>query len=464
MRTTDHRPARIRWSYRPSSIWMLALSLLTLAAPPTAAADEPSDSAVFAASWPNWRGPRQDGSAPQANPPVEWSDTKNVEWKLEIPGEGHATPVVWNDRIFLLTAVETDETAERPAADPEAKTVPPDHIYQFLVMCIDRTTGREIWRRETCRSVPREGRHTTNTYASGSPVTDGRHVYAFFGSRGVYCLDLDGQVIWQQDLGEMRTRNGWGEGASPALASGHLIVNWDAEEGSFIIALDAATGQTRWKAERPEPTSWATPLVVEFNGRHQVIVNGTERVRSYDLATGEVLWECGGQTVNAIPSPVQFEDLAIAMSGYRGSAVFAIPLSAQGDVTDSPQIAWQYHESTPYVPSPVVVGNRIYFTRGNNGILTCLNARTGELVFGPERLPAAENIYASPVAAQGRIYFVGRDGTTVVVADTDSFKVLAVNPLNQPVDASPVLVGDQLLLRSANHLFSIRDTSRGATP
>lgn len=441
--------------------WLTAATLAAVAAllPGAVVAEEGSD---FAArrpyNWHQWRGPDATGVAPHAEPPLHWDAQTNIKWKAELPGEGSATPIVWENKVFVVAAVKTDRVAQNPPqATEDARTVPPSNYYRFVVLCFERETGKLLWERVATEEVPKEGQHLTNTYASSSPVTDGRRLFVSFGSRGIFCYDLDGNLKWERDLGQMRTRRGWGEGVSPALHGETLIVNWDHEDPSFIVAMDAATGKTRWQADRDEPTSWATPLVVKCDGRTQVIVNGTNRVRSYDLKTGEVLWECGGQTVNAIPSPVATDDMTIVMSGYRGAAAMAIPLNAKGDITDSDTVRWSHHRSTPYVPSPLLLGDRLYFTASNNGILTNLDIRTGKVVFGPVRIPGVSNLYGSPVAAGGRIYITGRDGTTTVLKPGDTLEVLATNVLNDPIDASPVAVGKQLFLRSNQYLYCIEE-------
>lgn len=434
-----------------------ALLAATVASP--AAADEANDFAARRAhNWHQWRGPEATGVAPHANPPLHWDEQTNIKWKAKLPGEGSATPIVWENKIFVVAAVPTDRVAENPPEPtPDARTLPPKHIYQFVILCFDRESGKLLWERVATEEVPKEGQHTTNTYASSSPVTDGKRLIVSFGSRGIFCYDLDGNLKWERDLGQMRTRRGWGEGVSPALHGDTLIVNWDHEDPSFIVALDADTGKTRWRADRDEPTSWATPLVVQQGERTQVIVNGTNRVRSYDLATGEVLWECGGQTVNAIPSPVATDNMAIVMSGYRGATAKAIPLDAEGDVTDSNVVRWSHSRSTPYVPSPLLLGDQLYFTASNNGILTHLDIRTGNVIFGPVRIPGISNLYGSPIAAAGRIYITGRDGNTTVLKPGEKLEVLATNVLNDPIDASPVAVGKQLFLRSNRYLFCIEE-------
>jgi outer membrane protein assembly factor BamB len=437
------------------SFHLLALVLLSLLLPtPAPAADPP-------ANWPHWRGPHANGSVAKGNPPLKWDAKTNIRWKAPLPGKGSATPIVWGDRVFVLTAVDTGRKAapaDLPKPDPrfEKKTVPPDTYHQFLVLCFDRTTGKERWRKVAAEMVPHEGHHFSHSYAAGSPTTDGKRLYVSFGSFGLYCYDLDGKLLWQRDLGRLQTRLGWGEAVTPVVHGDTLVVNWDQEEGSFITALDSATGKPRWKTDRDEPTSWATPFIVEHKGVTQVITTGTKRVRSYDLATGKVLWEGEGLTVNCIPSPMVLDDRAIVMSGYRGAKARAVKLDARGDVTGTKDVVWQHEKGTPYVPSAVLAGERLYFTHFNDPVLSCLDARTGTVIFEGRRLPL-RSLYGSPVAVAGRLYFVDRDGTGVVLQQGDSVKVLAINRLEEPVDASPVVLGDVLLLRGEKNLYCIAE-------
>jgi outer membrane protein assembly factor BamB len=431
------------------------LSLGFLCTAPLVAQQETS---VRMKQWPHWRGPLATGVAPDADPPTRWDKSTNIRWKAEVPGEGSASPIVWQDRIFVAAAIPTDRKLETPVeADPSKRTKPPETYYQFVIICFDRESGQQRWQRVATEAVPHEGRHPTNTYASGSPTTDGERLFVSFGSRGIFCYDLDGNPLWERSFGPMQTRLGWGEAVTPVVHENLLIVNWDQETDSFIAALDARTGQEVWRVDRDEATTWTTPLVVPYEGSAQVIVNGTNRVRSYNLADGQLIWECGGQTVNPIPSPTIAEGVVYCVSGYRGAAAYAIPLSARGDITDSETILWSHHRSTPYVPSPLVYGEQIYFTQQNEGILTSLDRSDGSVIFGPKRLPDVDQIYASPVAAQGRIYIVGRDGTTLVLEHGDELKVLATNRLDDPIDASPALVDRQLFLRSASHLYCIEE-------
>jgi len=431
-------------------------------------------------NWHHWRGPNADGSAPGADPPTEWSQEKNIRWRVEIPGKGHATPVVWGDRIFVLTAVETDR---KPGATdgrseslaPEATGQPPrgrgqrgrgrrgpqvpETVHQFVVMCLDRKTGDVVWKRVAREEVPHEGMHSTSSFASLSPTTDGKRLYASFGSRGVFCYDLDGKLLWERDLGDMTTRRSFGEGTSPVVHGDALIHLWDHEGDSFLVCLDAKTGEERWRVARDEPTTWNTPLVVEHGGVTQVVANGANRTRSYDLASGKLLWECGGQAGNPIASPVAQDGLVFCMTGFRGYAVYAIPLDARGDITGTKKVAWKRDDTGPYVASPLLYDGLLYFTKSRNAILSCVDAKSGKVHYLDERLPGLESLYASPVGAGGKVYIVGRSGRTLVLRHGPKFEVLATNDLGETVDASPAIVGDEIFLRGEKHLYCIAEKS-----
>jgi outer membrane protein assembly factor BamB len=413
-------------------------------------------------NWVHWRGPTADGRAgDHAKPPMQWDKEKNIAWIAELPGEGSATPIVYGNQVFILSAIKTERKSPTSIVkDERAKTTPDEVYYQFVVSSYDRSTGNALWQQVAVEEVPHEGKHATNTYAAGSPVTDGQRLYFSFGSRGIFCYSLDGKLIWRIDLGDMRTRSGWGEAITPALTDDALIVNWDQEEGSFIAALDKQTGQIRWKVDRTdEVSSWNTPLVTTHDGKQQVIVNGTGSVKSYEASTGTVLWECGGQTVNAIPSPIRFRDSVICTSGYRGSLASLIPLNSRGNVTHSNTIGWKITQGTPYVPSPILSGSRLLFTAGNTNLLSCIDASTGSPILERRRLTPIVSMYASPLLANGHFYFCSREGTTVVVKDNEKLDVVAINELGDTIDASPVAVDAQLFLRSWNKLYCIQDLS-----
>lgn len=415
-------------------------------------------------NWHQWRGPLANGFAPHAEPPLSWDEQTNVKWKVAVAGEGSSTPIVWQNRVFLLTAVKTDrkeeappeEIAEAPGGNP-FRIERPTNYYKFHALCYDRQTGDLLWQRLATEKVPHEGHHHDHGFASSSPVTDGQYVYTSFGSRGVYCYDVSGNLKWQRELGTARMYRFFGEASSPVLHHGTLIVNFDHEGDSFLIALDARTGETIWKVDRNERSSWATPLVVEYDGQTQIVVNANGKARGYEFETGEVLWECGGQTLAIIPCPVAFDGLVFCMSGYPGSALVAIPLDARGDITGTDKIAWQHNQNTPYCPSPLLYGDRLWFNKSNRSVITCLDARTGEPILETQRLSGLRGIYASPVGADGRIYITGRSGATVVIADEPELNVLATNRLEDDIDASPALVDREVFLRGRKHLYCIAE-------
>ncbi len=410
-------------------------------------------------NWGQWRGPQLNGVAPQADPPLKWSETSNIRWKVRIPGEGAGTPVVWGDQVFVLAAYPANNPdAAAPKAEKGAKSVTvPNEDYRWVLLCFDRDSGKVRWQKVCREEVPHEGHHPTNTYASSSALTDGQNVIAFFGSHGLYCFDMAGNLQWQKDLGKQTTKLGFGEGATPALHGNTLVVTFDHDREAFIAAFDKRTGQELWRQPREEKTGWATPLIVEHNGKPQVITTATNRIRSYDLGTGEQIWEHEGLTTNAIPTPVTSGGVVFATSGYQGNKLFAIRLGNTGDVTGSDAIVWKLDRDTPYVPSPLLSGNRLYFFKSNNGILSCFDIATGKPHFSAQRIEGLQSVYASPVAAAGRVYLVGRDGTTVVIKDADQLEILATNRLNDPTDASPAIVGKQLFVRSRQNLYCVEE-------
>jgi outer membrane protein assembly factor BamB len=408
--------------------------------------------------WPQWRGPLATGVAPHANPPVRWSETENVRWKRELPGRGLSTPVLWEDHLFITTAVSTGKALE-PMASPMPgahDNTPVTHLQDFQVLALDRRDGRLLWSRSVHREVPQDGAHYSASYASHSPVTDGERVYAYFGSHGLYCLDFAGVLLWKKDLGVLRIKHGHGEGSSPVLHGSTLVVNQDHEGQSILIALDKRTGKELWKVERDEVTSWASPIVVEHRGKAQLIVSGTNRLRSYDLASGKEIWQSGGLSGNVVASPVAGGGMVFAGSSYEIRSFLAIRLEgAQGDITGTDQVVWSRHRGTPYVPSPLLYEGSLYFLRHYQGILTRLEARTGADQPGALRLRGVRNIYSSPVAAAGRVYITDMDGNTLVMSHGERPETLALNHLDDRFSASAALVGDDLFLRGERFLYCL---------
>ena len=389
--------------------------------------------------------------------------------KLAIPGTGHAAPIVWEDKIFIQTAIKGE------ASKAEAEESDDDNpfggffnqrrgqegikdSYKFDLIAINRNDGSILWQKTLHEVNPHEGKHQDGTYASNSPVTDGEHVYAYFGSRGLYCVDMMGNVKWEKDVGTMYKSNTFGEGSSPVLYGDKIVVQQDHERGSFITALDKRTGDVLWKTDRDERTTWSSPVIVEHDGKAQVITTGTKRVRSYDLETGEIVWDGDGLTPNSIPSPVAANGYVYLMSGFRGNAFRGVHLAeATGDITGSDAVVWEYNQDTPYVPSPLLYKGIIYFLKSNNGILTAFNVETGQVYYGPQRLQGVSGVYASIVGASDRVYIAGRGGTVNVIQHGPEFKVLAENKLDDSFNASPAVVGSELYLRGAQYLYCIAE-------
>jgi outer membrane protein assembly factor BamB len=440
-------------------------------------------------NWPQWRGPLQTGVAVAANPPTTWSETNNIKWKVKLPGSGQATPIIWEDKVFIQTAIPTGKKVEAkpaegeeqpPAARPDSagdrprkgKSGPgggkgrggfgggakPTEVYQFAVLCLDRQTGKVLWQKVAREELPHEGyRQGEGSFASSSGLTDGKRLYAYFGSHGLYCYELDGKPVWSQDLGKMHMAMSFGEGSSPALWHDVLIVNRDNEDASCIIALDKNTGKTLWKKPREERTSWSTPLIIERDGKAQAVVAATGKIRSYDVTSGDIVWECGGLTRNVIPSPVADAGTVYCMSGFQGNALLAIRLGRTGDLTGTDAIAWTHNKSTPYVPSSLLYNGKLYFFANNTGVLTCLDTKAGESLFDAQKLEDLSGVYASPIGAAGRVYCAGRNGVTIVLKQSDKLEVLAVNRLEEKFEASPAAVGKDLFLRGREHLYSIAE-------
>lgn len=410
--------------------------------------------------WPQWRGPLANGVAPTASPPLSWSETNNVRWKVAVPGFGTSTPIIWGDKVFILTAIPSESGADSPepqAGNRRGNTKP----HTFVVLCYARADGKLLWQKVAKEETPHEGHHQDHGFASASPSTDGKLLITYFGSRGLHCYDLDGNLKWSKDFGRMRTRNSFGEGSSPTLYEDKVFVYWDDEsENDFITALDKNTGKELWRTPRNEATGWSTPLVVKHQGNAQVVVNATGNVRSYDAETGKEIWSCSGQTGNSIPTPVASDDTVYVTSGFRGSALYAIALGHTGALDGTDAVRWSRSKNTPYVPSPLLVDGLLYTISMNNAVLTCLDAKTGSPHYEGQRLEGLSGVYASPVTAKDRVYVLGRDGNCLVLKKGPTFEAIQKNKLDDRTDASIAMVGTDLFIRGHRNLYCISESGK----
>jgi len=431
-----------------------------------------STTAAFAQNWPSFRGAGASGVADGAGPPVTWDAVKsvNVKWKTAIPGLAHSSPVVWGDRLFVTSAVSSDpksefglrmEMAMEPAKDAS--------VHNWRVYCLDKNTGKILWERTAHTGVPKTKRHVTGSHASATPVTDGRVVVAFFASEGLYAYDVNGKLLWKQDLGLINPGFlydpdfEWGAGSSPILHKNLVIVQCDKQKDSFIAAYDLKDGRRVWLTPRAEFCTWSTPTVHEGKSRAELVAAG-RHIRGYDPATGEQLWQLSGSAEYSIATPIVANDLIYINDGYGVPVVqpfYAIRLGARGDISlpeggrSSPQIPWTMKRGGQWsMTTPLVYGDLLY-TCSNNGIVACYNARSGERVYH-QRIGAKGGGYtASPVAADGKIYFTSEDGEIFVIKHGPKYEQLAANPMGETCMATPAIADGMIFVRARHHLFGI---------
>jgi outer membrane protein assembly factor BamB len=435
---------------------MLGLTLTTVAA------EVPSFEKAKPNNWHHWRGPDANGVSTTAKPPLQWSPTNNIQWKTPVEGNGSSTPIIWGNKLFILTTINTGEVdpgLPRPEDQPKRifGITHPNTSYEFIVLCLDRHTGKVLWRQTATKLIPHEGAHRDNNFASASPTTDGERLYCWFGSAGLFCYDLDGNKLWERNLGKIKMGASLGEGCSPVIHEGKLVIVRDNSRQSSIEVLNAKNGKSLWKVERHEDNAWATPAIVAHSGKTQVITTASGKVRSYDLNSGKVIWKCAGLTGNSIPCPVVEGDTVYCMTGYKGYSLMALPLNAKGDITGSDKILWTKHRGTPYVPSPILYDGLLYFTQSNQALLSCVNTKSGKTYIDRTRLKGLTNIYASPVGADGRIYLNDRSGVTLVLKRSRELKVIAKNELGEQIVSSSALAGNQLFIRGRRFLYCISE-------
>jgi outer membrane protein assembly factor BamB len=418
-------------------------------------------------NWPQWRGPEGQGISAERDLPWQWTASENVAWKTAIPGRGHSSPIVWGGRVFLTTAIEGEvvpgEKAVAHTIDGQEfihpDSVGADRKHALKVLALDAETGRILWERTAWEGVPWDARHRKASFASPTPVTDGRAVYAFFGSEGLYAYDFDGKPLWKSDLGGIATL-GVGVGTSPVPYRDLVILQCDEDNGekSFITALDGKTGKPVWRVPRKVQVSWATPIVVRAGARDELVTSGTEAVIAYDPATGKELWRSKGLDSNAVPSPVAGPDVVVVSAGYPAKVAVGIKPGGSGDLTGTPRILWTYNKGTAYVPSPILYEGYVYLMT-DRGLVTCLDARTGEVKYEGARTPTPGTFTASPVAFEGKILLSSEDGDTHVIKAGPRHEVLRTNVLAEPIYASPAISKGRLFIRGAQHLYCIRGRS-----
>lgn len=421
-------------------------------------------SKAAAGNWPQWRGPDGSGISNEKNLPSEWTPTKNIKWKTPIDGRSHSSPIVWGNRVFLTTAVEgvpvpgakaVKHTVEGGKEFLHPDSVGADKKHTFKVISIDRDTGKVLWQSTAWEGTPYDNRHRKSSYAASTPATDGKLVYAFFGTEGLYAYDFKGTLAWNADLGKLGTV-GMGTGTSPILFDNLVIVQCDEENGeaSFIAAVDKKTGKEVWRTPRKVQVSWSTPLLVRTATRAELITSGTEAVIAYDPATGKELWRHKGVESNAIPSPVANNDLVFLVAGFPAKIAMAIKLGQNGDLTGTPNVAWTYAKGTAYVPSPILYGDYLYLTT-DRGILTAIDAKSGEVKYEGGRIPIPATFTASPVAFEGKILMTSEDGDTFIVKAGPKHEILGTNSVGEPVYASPAIADGHIFIRGEKNLYCI---------
>jgi len=423
-----------------------------------------SVASLDASNWPQWRGPEGRGVSEESAVPLEWTAEKNVAWKTPLPGHGHSQPIVWGDHIFVTAAVEGEVVPGARAVthvDEGKEFLHPDSMgadrkQTLKVLALESKTGRIRWERTAWEGAPYDNRHKRSSYAAPTPITDGTRVYAWFGSEGLYAYDISGTLVWKKSLGGLPTL-GMGTGTSPILHDGLLILQCDEDGGnsSFIVALDKTDGREVWRTPRKVQVSWSTPVVVKaLSGRDELVTSGTELIVAYDPKTGRELWRTTGVQSNAIPSPVFGHGLVILSAGYPAKKVIAVKLGGSGDLTGTSQIAWTYDKGTAYVPSPILVGDYVYLMT-DSGIMTCLDARTGEVKYEGGRPPGPARFMASMVAVGGVILQTSDAGDVYVIRAGPTHEVIRTNSIGEPVFASPAIADGRVYLRGTTHLYAI---------
>ena len=415
---------------------------------------------LAASQWPKFRGPSSNGVIEGGSLPTRWSQTDKIRWKVNVPGRGWSSPVVWKDKIFLTTAIL--KTPGDTAGSHRQDRISTDHVFSWEVYCLNRNDGAVMWKTVAFEGHPRIPTHTGNTYASETPVTDGERLYVYFGMIGLFCYDLNGALVWKKDLGAFSMETDWGTSSSPVLHDGILYLQIDNEERSFLVALDAKTGDERWKLGRDENSNWSTPVIWKHRTRSELVVQG-KKTRSYDLQSGNVLWELNLQGGRNIVSPVpDGERLFVGNEKKGGGGVlFAIKAGASGDITPqgeattSSSVIWSTPNSGIEMSSPLVYEGFVYVLSRRNGLVYCYNADTGDVAYYRTPIGGAGEFWASPWGYDGHVFCLDASGTTHVLATGPALNRIGKNTINDQFWATPAATPGMLIMRGAKYVYAI---------
>ena len=443
---------------------------LTMAVPWTALAEDH----ISSGDWPQFRGRFAAGVADGQDPPLSWNvDTgADVHWKTAIPGLGHASPVILGNNVFVVTAVGSDPNPRlRVGLYGDIAPVENEESQSWQLYCLSKHDGRILWTRTLHEGVPKIKRHTKATHANSTPATNGTHLVVFLGSEGLYCYDLRGNLLWKRDLGVLDSgfyvapAAQWGFGSSPIIFDNMVIVQCDVQRESFIAAFDIRDGAELWRTPRQDVPTWSTPTICEGSDRTELIVNGYKHAGGYDPWTGEELWRLGGGGDIPVPTPIVAHGLTFLSSAHgRKKPLCAVRLGATGDITPASDdelgdhVAWYNERDGIYMQTPIVYGDYLYACK-NNGILSCYETKTGERVYR-ERLGRGDTGFsASPVAADGRLYFASEDGNVYVVKAGPTFEILATNRMDEICMATPAISDGMLIVRTKSHVYGLGEPS-----
>ena len=420
-------------------------------------------------NWPQWRGPNSQGVSEEVGFNFEWSATRNVQWKASIPGRGHSSLIVWGERVFLTTAIEGPVQPGFKAVkhtDAGGKefnhqdSIGADRLHTLKVLCLDLETGRVLWEQTSYEGRVFDNRHKKNTYASPTPITDGRHVYAYFGSEGLYCYDFSGKLIWKSSLGNIATM-GMGVASSPLLWQDLLFLQCDQDNGeaSFLTAVDKKSGRHVWRVRRTTLESWASPVTATLGRSAELIVNARELVIAYNPTDGTELWRVKGVGPNPVPTPVVGHGMAFFAAGAGDKRSMAVRLGGRGDLTDTEKVIWRYNKGTAHIASPILYQDHLYLMT-DTGLLSCLEARTGEVKYEGGRVPVPATFTASPVAVEGKILITSDDGDTFVIKAGPGYEIVRTNSVSESVYASLALSQGKILIRGEKNLYCIGQKAR----